>query len=43
MDLPHRASGALFQRTAGLRAGEAQVRIRDLTTHVPSRGLAFAP
>ncbi|GII89827.1 GNAT family N-acetyltransferase [Sinosporangium siamense] len=33
VDLPHRASGALFQRPAGMRGGEAKVALRDLATH----------
>nr|WP_062340760.1 GNAT family N-acetyltransferase [Herbidospora sakaeratensis] len=31
VDLPHRASGALFERPAGLRGGRAEARVRDLT------------
>ncbi|GAB1824650.1 GNAT family N-acetyltransferase [Herbidospora sp. RD11066] len=31
VDLPHRASGALFERPAGLRGGRTDVRVRDLT------------
>jgi ribosomal protein S18 acetylase RimI-like enzyme len=37
VDLPHRASGALFQRAPGARAGHGGVSIRDLTTVRPSR------
>ncbi|WP_063819417.1 GNAT family N-acetyltransferase [Herbidospora cretacea] len=32
VDLPHRASGALFERPAGLRGGRTDVRVRDLTS-----------
>ncbi|WP_063765515.1 GNAT family N-acetyltransferase [Herbidospora cretacea] len=31
VDLPHRASGALFERPAGLRGGRTEVKVRDLT------------
>ncbi|WP_063909929.1 GNAT family N-acetyltransferase [Herbidospora yilanensis] len=31
VDLPHRASGALFERPAGLRGGRTEARVRDLT------------
>ncbi|SDG14437.1 Acetyltransferase (GNAT) family protein [Sinosporangium album] len=33
VDLPHRASGALFQRPAGMRGGRPTISIRDLSTH----------
>ena len=47
VDLPHRSSGALFQRVAGLRSGvpsvaspDREVLIRDLTTRaIPRRDL----
>lgn len=47
VDLPHRASGALFQRPAGLRAGYGEARVIDLTaeplTREPVPGVTGRP
>ncbi|MEO3853357.1 GNAT family N-acetyltransferase [Acrocarpospora sp. B8E8] len=37
VDLPHRASGALFERPAGVRGGFMPARVHDLTTYVPKQ------
>ena len=35
VDLPHRASGALFQRPSAMRTGPDEVRVIDLTNDLP--------
>ncbi|GIH24302.1 hypothetical protein Aph01nite_26120 [Acrocarpospora phusangensis] len=37
VDLPHRASGALFERPAGVRGGFMPARLHDLTAYVPKQ------
>ncbi|WP_214106370.1 GNAT family N-acetyltransferase [Acrocarpospora catenulata] len=37
VDLPHRASGALFERAAGVRGGFLPARVVDLTAYVPKQ------
>ncbi|GAA0399445.1 hypothetical protein Acor_21790 [Acrocarpospora corrugata] len=37
VDLPHRASGALFERPSGVRGGFMPARVHDMTTYVPKQ------